>query len=96
MSIPAVAVAAVCAAVAGAVPAVGAEISPEVLDAAKRNPTQRVFIHFDGGPETRKVLAPARNRNDLIRLDAVDRAIDAGVLAVDDVITAGDLTIDRA
>lgn len=77
-------------------PAVGAEISPEVLDAAKRNPTQRVFIHFDGGPETRKVLAPARNRNDLIRLDAVDRAIDAGVLAVDDVITAGDLTIDRA
>ena len=95
MSIPVVAVSVVCAAAAGAVPAWGAEISSEVLDAARPNVPQRVLIHFEGGPDTRKALGPTRNSDDLTLLDAVDRAVDAGLAGVDDVISAGDLTIDR-
>jgi subtilisin family serine protease len=94
-SILGIAAAVICAAMAGAVPASGAEISSDVLAAAGQSGAQRVFVHFENRSEGRGVLGTTKRRGDSSRLEATARAIAVGLSAVDDVVAAGDLAIDR-
>jgi len=91
-----IATAAALFAVMGSVHVSGAEIASDVVTAMMRGNHQRVLIHLEGGPETKRTIGPRLGPADHARLAAVQQTIDHTVEDLDQVIASGDLVIDRA